>query len=444
MFDISHLFLNTERINKRKATKAMKEFYRYCKQVEPEVIFVNGPTELKEKIDPEDEGFSFFDHQDIAHFVNRRGVSKIGRIKHRVQSLFWEFRRPNKMDTKFVGSSALLMPEDYECNGDSKWEKLATAVWNESYVTINFKNKSFIVERPMVALHNGRGFHCADGPSLIFRDGSEFHFWNGEEITEQQLLHPENVTLEEIHNHSNKHIMIAMVGVDNYLEMVKAWKPDVKGKFQKFGDFPQMFVAGEEDKKEWNKKSQASLYKEKPYKIKFSKSTVNGKYGTILKEGKSSIYHFEGSHYKTDWTSYEQGKLLFEENDRDLLKSLHIEKTLSMCSFNLELGFMDKYFYLSTPRIKRCISPSCHKDAAPAWFRTKMFLGENVIYKTDKYVIRFKNGKLRWVGDLPKQSSFVGNENLPIVYFDLHLASDSWEGLLEKWARFAFENIAMY
>lgn len=39
---------------------------------------------------------------------------------------------------------------------------------------------------------------------------------------------------------------------------------------------------------------------------------------------------------------------------------------------------------------------------------------------------------------------FGGSENVPTYNFHLNLTSDSWEGLLEKWARLAFDWLAMH
>lgn len=445
--DITHLFLNTEPINRRKAKKAMQDFYRYCKQAVPEVIFVNGPKELAEKIDAEEEGFSFFDHNDIAHFVTRRGVGKKMRIHSDVRSLFWQFSKPKNMKSGYLGSSALLMPEDYQYKGKYDWDKCATEVWDNSYVTVNYKDKSFIVERPEVVMHNDRGFHCADGPAIVFRDGSEFYFWNSEQVTEEQLLHPERMKLEDIHDHSNKHMMIAMVGVDHYREMVKNWKPDVKGKFQKFMSFGEMLDENGNDDRDYDwsgphrERAHGWMHVDRPRIIDFGKGSVNDAYGTIIKYRElGQMYLLERNDDVMETTF---GKRYLEPHDLPLWNSLEIDETLSHSAFKMELGYQDKKFWLKFPSDG---GYRCHKDVAPAWFRAKMFLGEDAYYETDKYAVRWSKDRpdgMEYGGDFGKNfrpdSLFHGNENLPRIYFDVELNSDSWEGLLEQWSQLAFD-----
>lgn len=461
--DTTHLFTNTEPIDREAAAQAMKDFYEFCGQEEPEIVFVDGPKDLEEKLDPELEGFSFFDHKELAQFVSKRGIGRRDRIKSDIEGLFWKHRRPKKMKSGYLGSSALLVANDYEYDQEFqdkyKWFKFATAVWNNSLVTVNFKGRSYIVDRPAVVKTNDRGLHCEDGPALVFRDGSEFYFWNSERFTKKQFENPQRIPLEEIHAHSNKHIMIAFVGVEHYLKLVSEWEPNVKGKFKKFFDFAQMKLPEDELVKEsWNKKGRGWMYEDgeeehernkKPYLVTFGKASVNGKDGNIAEcHSYRSIYFLpndyswkgKGKH----WCDCKAGKMLFEEGDRELLDLLDIQETMSKSHFHVEISYHNGVFKVATPRPEKYIHGVSHMDVAPAWFRAKMFLGEPAYYETDKYVVKWdKDNGLQFAGDLghpnPRTSLFSGNEQLPWCHFDFELTSDTWEGLLEKWARFAFE-----
>lgn len=465
MFEnILHLYNNTDPIDREAAATAMKEFYEYCGQDEPEIVFVDGPEDFKAKFDPKLEGFSFFDHQDIAHFVTKRGRRTYDCLKHDLASVFKVECQPKGMKANFIGSSVWLEAEDYLYKGEYKWEQFATPVWDNSLFTVNYKGRSYMIERPEMVKYNDRGLHCETGPAVRFRDGSEFYFWNSERMTKKQFENPHRITLEEIHSKYNKHIWIAFVGVDHYLQMCKEWEPNVKGKFQKFFDFAKMVLP--EDaliKESWNKKGRGWMYedkpedkeewqKHKPYKVEFSKATVNDKHGTLIECTNYNTMYRLPDRYKTHgkhWLDNRMGRKLFEESDRELLDLLCINEQMSNAGFKMEITYLNKEFKLRFPKDERMKQGNCHMHVAPAWFKAKMFLGQDAYYETDKYAVRWSKDKgLEYAGDFGTENfrgytASSGNEELPWCYFDVELTSDSWEGLLEKWARLAFEWIQM-
>lgn len=456
------LWLNTEPIDREKAATAMTDFYEFCGQPEPEIVFVNGPKELAEKVTPDLEGFSFFDHNDIAVFTSQYGIGKSDRVDGDMRALFWEWRKIKTANGKYLGSSAIFFPEKRFYKSEYKWSKLASEVWDNSYVTLSFKGKTFIVERPLVVETNDRGTHSTDGPAVVFRDGSEYYFWNSIQLTKDQFENPHRITLEFIHKQSDKHMWIAYVGVEHYLKMCKEWEPDVKGKFQKFFQFSQMIVPEDSIiEKSWNKKGRGWMYEDKPedteewqkhspYKVEFSKGTVNGKSGTVLKEEGRNYVRLPDYYgrYGKHWLKSKQGRRLFDESDRELLDLLLINEQMSEASYRMEITYLNKQFKLAFPKDGRMIHGNCKKNVAPAWFRAKMFLGEDAYYETDKYAFKWSKEKgMEGAGDFGpnfrESPLFGGNEDLPTVWFDVELTSDSWEGLLEKWARLAFEWIQM-
>jgi hypothetical protein len=429
--DISHLFLNTQPMNRTKAAEAMRAFYRFCKKPEPEIVFVNGPTELKEKFDPDDLGHSFFDYQTIAHFVTRRGTNKQLRLSSLVRQLFRDYWKM-KGDGHYLGSSIVLMPEDYEYGEEDEWSKLATPLWDESFVTVNCQKKSYIMERPRIALTNDRGFHCADGPAIVFRDGTEIYCWEAEQFTREQLLHPETMTLKEIHHHSNKHIAIDLVGVEHYLELAKAWKPDVKGKFKKFFRFAEM----EKDQSEFK------YHEDRPYIADISHGSVNGQRKMILK-----YRDFNDMYILPIWediSTYEESSLLFDPEDFDLWDVLNVDQMIWHRCFHIELGYQKGRFWLTEQKLPGWNYPNCIRNIVPDWFRAKMLRNQDAVYETDKYRITLKDGELNGEGDVKIHENIMhGNENVPDYFFDLDLESNTWEGLLEKWAQLSFEWLGM-
>lgn len=460
--DILHLFINTDPIDRKKAARAMEDFYVFCGQEKPEIVFVDGPKDLAEKFRPDEVGFSFFDHNTIAHFVTKRGSSLHDSIKDDISSIFWPYSRIGKMDRKFVGSSALLIPEDHlyahreggererekEFDGHEAftWHRFASKVWDNSLLTINCVGRSYILDRAAVVKYNERGLHCEDGPALVFRDGSEFHFWNSASFAKK----PEDMTLEDIHKHPSQHVAIAYAGVDRYLSMCKDWKIDVKNRFKKFFLFSEMIIPSEEGLDKWNRRSYGWMYdndkdncERKPYEVKCSRKEVN-KESVILFEHKYGIHTLPHSwrfdNYNT-WIKSKGGKLIFEKKDLELLETLDIVRMVN--SFHkFTISYYNKEFKLEVPRDGLSHGP-VRRDAAPLWFRAKMLLGQDAFYEEDTHFVEFKNGELNYKAKKKEyridNSLFGGNQQVPQVWFDICLTSDSWEGLLEKWAKLAFE-----
>lgn len=454
----THLFLNTTPIDKDKAAEAVRDIYKFCKQKVGRLVFVDGPQQLGLDFDPTQEPLSFFDHNDIAHFGGKRGTDKEDRIRSVISRTIRQVLPSIKVG-EYLGSDIVSIPYymNYDPQNDHcKMDVLLTNLWNNCYAVVSMKNTCYIMERPKIAISNDRGFHCKNGPAVVFKDGTEIYAYEGEWVKREHLLNPETMTLKDIHQgNSKKHILISLVGVDRYLDLVNQWKPDVKNKFKKFYDFHEMVVPGDDEIEEsWKKKGWGHRHVEKPYTVRIQSGSVNRNYGTMFRhlDFDSEIIHFKGDPFETD--HYD---LLFDKNDRDLWNVLNISEARSRAAHSFDITYQDGVFSVSTNKRYEGPCPHCHHDIAPAWFKAKMFLKEDAYYVNEKldYVVKYdaKDDKVSIAGDnvllssstyksdklLVRNSLFRGCENLPSYCFELNLTSDSWEGLLEKWAWESFD-----
>ncbi len=433
------LYTNTKPIDKMRAAEAIRKFYSYCNTEsvlspekvspvrDPEIIFVNGPGELEEKIDGEPFHAEVFN--DVVHFINSRNDGAKQRMRAVLRDVF--------------PYDGLMMPKEWLYHEEkfiSEWEKLAKDVWDDSYLVLTFLDKCYVIDRPVKVLFNNRGFHCRDGASLVFRDGSEFYCYEGIKVGREHLLDPQSMTLKDIHQHnSRKHILIDMVGVDHYLQLVKYWKPpETRGRMMKFFDFPRMMLPGDEYvKKTWEKKGLAHHYEKDAYIVDIYHGSVNQKYGTCMKSrNNNNLYHFEHGRHFFDT---EIGKNLFDEEDRELWDLFDVGEMFKRGASKLTLSYKNREFRLKTEK--------CRHDIAPSWFKARMFRGDGALYQKDKYVVKLEDGKLFYTGELPGKTHnylFGGCENLPSYNFDINLLASSWSLLLEKWAKVAFNWLGMH
>jgi hypothetical protein len=497
--DTTKLYTNTSPIDKDYAASAVKELYCYCNAASmlphnrdkgvpsrnPEIIFVDGPTQLKEKITdlyrkigcgflPEEEGDFFHaeSFNDIAHFVTKRGHGP-KETMHSVIAHSFDIPVPKYLKLKRRWTSPMMLaidwlyhPEDQEEGHIDPWEKVASKVWDNAYLIITFVDKCYVVNRPLVIHVNDKGFHRTDGPAIVFRDGTEIYCYQGITVDKRFIMEPETLTLKDIHQHnSRKHYLVDLVGVDNYLEMVKAWEPpETKGRFNKFFSFSKMVLPTDDEPDEVDKYGNAKYkqrgygynsYKDKPYEVDLYLGKVNGKYGIVIssRDG-GDIYHFPYEEHPFDT---EHGKEIFDPEDRELWDLFDIRETFSRSSVvTLTLSYQDRKFRLKSKSGYN--SPMCRHDIAPSWFKAKMLRKEPVEYTSPdgEYSVRWEPdedeegygiGNLLVAGEFPgktNNSLFGGYENLPSYNFEIDLESDSWEGLLEKWTELSFEWLALH
>lgn len=485
-YDTTKLFYNTEPIDQQRARKAVIDLYSYCNKKSketdfwkgyidhapvaiPEVVFVDGPSELKDKVKITNwtalERFN-----DIAHFVTKRGTGVRERVSWVIESALRESVNYNRKERTWDGPLLIAVDYLYEDKNnpyrskyENKWEELATALWDEVYAIFTFCDTAYVINRPsLIKTKEFRGLHCTDGPALVFRDGTEVYCYEGIKVSKDNILNPDKMTLEDIHSHgSHKYLMIDLCGVDRYLEMMRAWKPDVKGMFSKFFSFPLMKpVPGTYDVQSYgeNWKGYGSLYKKRPYVLKVDHQDINGDY-CLKMECSHSMFAFPTREHPFD---FDYSSKIFEEKDRKLWDSLNIKEMFRRGPLKFEIKFKNGIFSIRTDLKTDGHFPSCRREIAPAWFKAKLFRGQDAFYEADKYFVKYENGKLsysdnvKFKGSVTTQdmtededyiyisdSLFSGMDQLPGYEFDINLKNSSWEGLLKDWEQFSFEWLGM-
>lgn len=89
-----------------------------------------------------------------------------------------------------------------------------------------YEGLAIISERPCELHQDETGrLHCETGKALRYCDDWGFYCWHGVTVPEKVIMHPEQITLEEINSQTNievKRIMIERFGIGKYLEQSKA------------------------------------------------------------------------------------------------------------------------------------------------------------------------------------------------------------------------------
>jgi len=499
--DTTKLYTDTTPIDKDYAAAAVKELYCYCNSStllphhrdkktpsrDPMIYFLRGPNDLKEAIEslyrsigcgfiPKEAGefFRAETFNDIAHFVTKRGWGPKERM-HSVLAKIFDFEVPKFMELDRRWNSPMMLAIDwlYHDGKDEKdyrnqWEEIATKIWNNTYLVVTFLNRCFVVDRPLEVHVNDVGFHRTDGPAILFRDGSEIFCYEGLHVDRKFVMEPEKLTLKDIHQHnSRKHYLIDLVGVDNYLEMVKDWQPP-QSKLERFFGFSKMVHPNDDLPPELDKWGCEKYrehgygyrsYKDKPYEVDIYLGKVNGDFGLVFaaRDG-HDVYHFP---YRTHPFDTEHGKELFAEEDREFFDLIDLKEMFSRSmAATFTVSYMNRKFRLKSSSGYGEKHPCCRHDIAPSWFKAKMFKQEAVEYTSpdEKFGVKwepgldeegYQRGKLFVGGEFPgetdpRDSLFGGCENLPSYNFHVDLEADSWEELLDKWARLAFEWLALH
>lgn len=443
----SELYTEIKTIDEDYARSAVLDLYAYCrnryktmrvhdeKLVEPDanplIIFVDGPRELLREMGEFESitrnPFSPEGYDDIAHFVTHRGMSSSMRMRSVLISVFKDHN--------------VSIPDDTHYKGKYEYDKVITKVWDQCYAIATYKSVCYVINRPLDVTYGEDGFHCGYGAAIKFRDGSEVFCYRGRHFDRKFIMEPEKVTLREIQKLKyRKHVGIAAIGVERYLDLLNDWKmPETKGRLEKFFSLSKMVLPGddlpdEKDERGLTKYRERgyghSSYKDKPYEVVIGWGDVNGTSGLKM-ESAYEVYGFSSN--KKPWVKKYASKL-FEEKDYELWDLLGVNEMIERSCHNLKISFMGGKFRLTSDK-------TCRHDVAPAWFRAKMLLGEDAIYETESYAVKYEKGELTYetIPGYGRAPLFRGNENLPNYTFAIDLESDSWAGLLEKWAELSFE-----
>lgn len=183
------LFFNTDPVDQAAVSAAVFNLYNFCysKSItsshwkeftsiapvsNPKIVFVDGPTELAEKIGDE-ECVDLSRFNDVVHFVDKRSYGSSERVSSVIRQIFknipYSKKEDHNWDGPFFKSVSYLLRTDHASN----WEKLAVEVWKQTYACFTFQDACYVVNRPQLVEFNERGLHCKDGSAIVFRDGTE-------------------------------------------------------------------------------------------------------------------------------------------------------------------------------------------------------------------------------------------------------------------------------
>lgn len=132
---------------------------------------------------------------------------------------------------------------------------------------------------------------------------------------------------------------------------------------------------------------------------------------------------------------------MLDEDDYELWELwelLNIKEVLNRNALKLILTYCNGQFSLSSKE-------DLKHDIAPAWFKANMFCKKPISYENDQFKVIYLNNNLEINSSIDYHSpTFSGNENIPYYYFKLNIKSNSWEGLLEKWAQLSFDWLELH
>ena len=107
---------------------------------------------------------------------------------------------------------------------DSRFDKWLKFIRSGVWDTLLFENVAYIVRRPIQVLKDTAGrLHCENGGAIAWRSGYKNYFWHGTPVTEKIILHPQDITKEEILSEKNSEVSRAIaekLGWDEYLKRV--------------------------------------------------------------------------------------------------------------------------------------------------------------------------------------------------------------------------------
>lgn len=151
--------LNTDRLNRKMATRAVKFAYEQVGLELPEnVIFCTGPTDANDKISRDSDG---------------------------------EFNVLNSLYTGSLDSSAMSYFSFFrdECNitGMEKMDGHYGMMMYCGWVNL-FDTHVYISEKPLHILFDDQErLHCEDGPAILYEDGTTVYSWHGVSVPEKWI-----------------------------------------------------------------------------------------------------------------------------------------------------------------------------------------------------------------------------------------------------------------
>lgn len=118
---------------------------------------------------------------------------------------------------------------------DEGFKKIRGFLYSGVWDSILFEEMAIVIRRPTFVKKDSEGrMHCADGPSIAWRDGAALYFWHGVQVPKQLIMTPETVTGEQILGVKNSEVARAVsekLGWDEYLRrtgasVIDTWTDD--------------------------------------------------------------------------------------------------------------------------------------------------------------------------------------------------------------------------
>ena len=75
-----------------------------------------------------------------------------------------------------------------------------------------FENVVILTERPLeIRRDEEHRLHCEDGPAVAYKDGFNLYAWHGVRVNKNTIMHPEDITTDQILKEENQEIRRVML-----------------------------------------------------------------------------------------------------------------------------------------------------------------------------------------------------------------------------------------
>jgi hypothetical protein len=191
---LDKFFSCKNRTNKEKAVECIAWLYSMINEPAPEVVFVDSPMACQLTAQERTGTKEFFEFPVYGNVWDYAWVSfydffeKIGIVKH----------------DDFTKYKELM-----ECN---------------IYDMLQLQGLCIVSDMPTKISRDAQNrLHCDDGKAIEWADGYGQYYWRGVTVPEKWILHPEEVTAEEVKGEENlelKRCLMEIVGPERYYEIL--------------------------------------------------------------------------------------------------------------------------------------------------------------------------------------------------------------------------------
>lgn len=128
-----------------------------------------------------------------------------------------DYKKMYAKEAQYVGIPVEQLPQHFL---DVFYDLAKHSGWHYIY-----KGMAIVCDRPTSIFMENRVLHNEEGPAVEYADGFKIWIINGTSVTEQIVMHPETLTIEQIKAESDmekKRIMIQRFGPQLYLTQINA------------------------------------------------------------------------------------------------------------------------------------------------------------------------------------------------------------------------------